>query len=131
MKRKTIVMLSSAVLLGAALTAAVLMKSKPLGNIGMSVPVGEAKTASSEISFKGNSGDRIRISLSTDVKSGTVVFVLYNSKGGVVENFGTAKAYRGFVDLDVDDTYTLAAEYADFAGSFKADVSKIRKKILT
>ena len=127
MKRKTIVMLSSAVLLGAALTAAVLMKSKPLGNISMSVPVGEAKTASSEISFKGTGGDRIRISLSTDVKSGTVVFVLYNSKGGVVENFGTAKAYRGFVDLDVDDTYTLAAEYADFAGSFKADVSKIRK----
>ena len=124
MKRKTIVLLSSAVLLGAALTAAVLMRNKPLGNIGMSVPVGEAKTASSEISFKGTGGDRIRISLSTDVKSGTVVFVLYNSKGGVVENLGTAKAYRGFVDLDVDDTYTLAAEYADFTGSFKADVSK-------
>ncbi|MDE5991669.1 MAG: hypothetical protein K2G87_01325, partial [Oscillospiraceae bacterium] len=63
---------------------------------------------------------------STDVKSGTVVFVLYNSKGGVVENLGTAKAYSGFVDLDVDDTYTLAAEYTDFTGSFKADVNKKR-----
>ena len=131
MKRKTIVLLSSAVLLGAALTAAVLMRNKPLGNIGMSVPGGKPETSSSEISFKGTGGDRIRISLSTDVKSGAVNFVLYNSKGGIVENLGTAKAYRGFVDLDVDDTYTLAAEYADFAGSFKADVSKIRKKILT
>ncbi|MBD5139089.1 MAG: hypothetical protein HDT24_07260 [Ruminococcus sp.] len=131
MKRKTVVLLSSAVLLGAALTAAVLIRSKPLGNIGMSVHDGKPETSSSEVSFKGNSGDRVRVSLSTDVKSGTVVFVLYNSKGGVVENLGTAKAYRGFVDLDIDDTYTLAAEYTDFTGSFKADVSKIRKKILT
>lgn len=126
MKRKTIVLLSSSVLLGAALTAAVLTRSKLLGNISMSVPSGEPKTSSSEVSFKGNGGDRIRVSFSTDVKSGTVVFVLYNSKGGVVENLGTAKAYRGFVDLDVDDTYTLAAEYTDFTGSFKADVSKKR-----
>ena len=129
--KKEIIAISAAVLLGAALTAAVLMKSKPLGNIGMSIPGGKPETSSSEVSFKGTGGDRVRVSLSTDVKSGTVVFVLYNSKGGVVENFGTAKAYRGFVDLDVDDTYTLAAEYADFAGSFKADASKIRKKILT
>ena len=131
MKRKTVVLLSSAVLLGAALTTVILMRNKPLGNISMSVPGGKPETSSSEVSFKGNSGDRVRVSLSTDVKSGTVVFVLYNSKGGVVENLGTAKAYRGFVDLDIDDTYTLAAEYTDFTGSFKADVSKIRKKILT
>ena len=129
MKKKiAVISISSAVLLGAVLTTVILMKNKPLGNISMSVPVGipdgVAKTASSEVSFKGSSGDRIRISLSTNVKSGAVNFVLYNSKGGVVENFGTAKAYRGFVDLEIDDTYTLAAEYADFEGDFKADVSK-------
>ena len=125
MKKKiAVISISSAVLLGAVLTTVILMKNKPLGNISMSVPVGEAKTASSEISFRGNSGDRIRISLNTNVKSGAVNFVLYNSKGGVVENFGTAKAYRGFVNLEIDDTYTLAAEYADFEGDFKADVSK-------
>ena len=125
MKKKiAVISISSAVLLGAVLTTVILMKNKPLGNISMSVPVGEAKTASSEVSFKGSSGDRVRISLNTNVKSGAVNFVLYNSKGGVVENFGTAKAYRGFVDLEIDDTYTLAAEYADFEGDFKADVSK-------
>lgn len=125
MKKKiAVISLSSAVLLGAVLTTVILMRNKPLGNISMSVPVGDVKTASSEISFKGNSGDRVRISLSTNVKSGMVNFVLYNSKGGVVENFGTAKAYRGFVDLEIDDIYTLAAEYADFEGNFKADVSK-------
>lgn len=124
MKRKIIISLSSAALLGAVLTTVVLMRSKTLGNISISVPVGEPKTASSEISFRGKSGSRVRISLSTNVKSGTVYFVLYNSKGGVVENFGTAKAYQGFVDLEVDDTYTLAAEYSDFEGDFRADVSK-------
>ncbi|MDE5991858.1 MAG: hypothetical protein K2G87_02280, partial [Oscillospiraceae bacterium] len=65
MKRKTIVLLSSAVLLGAALTAVILAGSKPLGNIGMNVPAGEPKTSSSEVSFKGNSGGRIRVSFST------------------------------------------------------------------
>ena len=111
-------------MLGAVLTTVILMRNKPLGNISMSVPVGETKTASSEISFKGNSGDRIRISLSTSVKNGTVNFVLYNSKGGVVENFGTAKAYRGFVNLEIDDTYTFAAGYTDFEGDFRVDVSQ-------
>lgn len=124
--KKKIILISSAVLLGAALTTVIFIKNKPLGNISMNVPVGEAKTAVSEISFKGNSGERIRISLSTDIKSGTVDFVLYNSKGGVVENIGTAKAYQTFVDLDFDDIYTLAAEYTGFTGSFKVDVSKKR-----
>lgn len=124
--KKKIIAVSAAVMLGMALTTAVLMKNKPLGSISMNVPVGEPKTAVSEVSFKGNSGDRIRISLNTDIKSGAVNFVLYNSKGGVVENIGTAKAYQTFVDLDFDDIYTLAAEYTDFYGSFKADVSQKR-----
>ena len=84
-------------------------------------PAGEAKTAVSESSFKCCKGDRIRVSLNTNVKSGAVNFVLYNSKGGVVENFGTAKAYRGFVDLELDDTYTLVAEYSGLEGDFKAE----------
>ncbi|MDE7278140.1 MAG: hypothetical protein K2N26_00200 [Oscillospiraceae bacterium] len=122
--KKKIIVIFAAVMLGTAVTTVILMKSKSLGNISMNIPVGEAKTAVSEISFKGKVGERIRISLSTDIKNGAVNFVLYNSKGGVVENIGTAKAYQTFVDLYVDDTYTLAAEYTDFTGSFKADVSK-------
>ncbi|MDE6763105.1 MAG: hypothetical protein K2J73_05450 [Oscillospiraceae bacterium] len=122
--KKKIIVIFAAVMLGTAVTTVILMKSKSLGNISMNIPVGEEKTAVSEISFKGKVGERIRISLSTDIKSGAVNFVLYNSKGGVVENIGTAKAYQTFVDLYVDDTYTLAGEYTDFTGSFKADVSK-------
>lgn len=122
--KKKIFIISSAVLLGAVLTAVIIVKNKPIGNINVNVPVGEAKTAVSEISFKGRGGERLRISFSTNVKSGSVTFVLYNSKGGVVENLGTAKAYRGFVDIELEDVYTLAAEYADFEGSFKAIVNK-------
>jgi hypothetical protein len=122
--KKKIILMSSAVLLGAVLTTVILMRNKSLGNISVSVPAGEAKTAVSESSFKCGKGDRIRVSLNTNVKSGAVNFVLYNSKGGVVENFGTAKAYRGFVDLELDDTYTLVAEYAGLEGDFKAEVSK-------
>ncbi|MCX4257261.1 MAG: hypothetical protein OSJ54_10095 [Oscillospiraceae bacterium] len=122
--KKKIILISSAVLLGAVLTTFILMRNKSLGNISVSVPAGEAKTAVSESSFKCCKGDRIRVSLNTNVKSGAVNFVLYNSKGGVVENFGTAKAYRGFVDLELDDTYTLVAEYSGLEGDFKAEVSK-------
>lgn len=124
--KKKIILISSAILLGAAMTAVVLIKSKPLGNISVNVPAGEPKTAVSEVSFKCGKGDRIRISLNTNVKSGTVTFALYNSKGGVIENFGTAKAYRGFVDIELDDVYTLAAEYSDFEGDFKAEASPKR-----
>lgn len=122
--KKKIFIISSAVLIGAVLTAVIIVKSKPIGNISVNVPAGEAKTAVSEISFKGRVGERVRISFSTNVKSGSVRFVLYNSKGGAVENLGTAKEYRGFVDIELDDVYTLAAEYDDFEGSFKAAVSK-------
>lgn len=122
--KKKIILISSAILLGAAMTTVILIKNKPLGNISVNVPAGEPKTAVSEVSFKCGRGDRIRVSLNTNVKSGAVNFVLYNSKGGVVENFGTAKAYRGFVDLELDDTYTLVAEYSGLEGDFKAEVSK-------
>ncbi len=50
--KKKIILMSSAVLLGAVLTTVILMRNKSLGNISVSVPAGEAKTAVSESSFK-------------------------------------------------------------------------------
>ena len=44
--KKKIILISSAVLLGAVLTTFILMRNKSLGNISVSVPAGEAKPQS-------------------------------------------------------------------------------------
>lgn len=122
MNSKAILSILSTVLLGTALTTVIVMRNKTLGNININVPDNLPQTAVTEVSFKGSTGGKIRISLNTNVKSGTVNFVLYNSKGGIVENLGTAKAYQGFVNIEYDDTYTLAAEYENFTGKFSVYV---------
>lgn len=122
MNSKSILSILSAVLLGAALTTVIMMRNNVLGNININIPDNEPQTSVTEISLKGSAGSKIKISLNTDVKSGTVNFILYNSKGGIVENLGTAKAYQGFVNIELDDTYTLAAEYENFTGKFSAYV---------
>ncbi|WP_310603361.1 hypothetical protein [Anaerosporobacter sp.] len=117
------------VLLAVAIVAAVVIvafctRQKVLGN--MSHTIKEVKTSSSEFSFTGSEGDRIKISLRTTVKSGTVDFILSDSKGNVVAALDRAKELETYLDLSYDDTYTLTAEYTEFTGKFSVKVSKKR-----
>lgn len=82
------------------------------------------QTANSEVSFSGAKGDRIKFSLKTTVQSGTVDFILTDSKGNVVADFDRAKELEKYVDLNYDDTYTLTAIYEKFTGKFSIKVSK-------
>lgn len=99
-------------------------RQKILGN--MSDYIQDMKTSSSDFSFTGSEGDRIKVSLRTTVKNGTVDFILSDSKGNVVAELDRARALETFVDLSYDDTYTLTARYKEFTGSFSAKVSKKR-----
>jgi hypothetical protein len=94
---------------------------KVLGN--MRKDVTEVKTSSSDFSFQGEAGLRIKVSLRTTVKAGVVDFLLTDSKGNLVEEFDYADALETFVDLENDDIYTMTAIYKDFTGKFSAKVS--------
>ena len=99
-------------------------RQKVLGN--MSRDVEKAKTSSSDFSFAGSEGERIKISLRTTVTNGTVDFILSDSQGNVVKELDRAKALETFVDLSYDDTYTMTAVYKEFTGKFSIKVSKKR-----
>jgi hypothetical protein len=121
-KKKIIIVVI--VLLVIAVVLAILLPSlrwKVLGN--MRKDVAETKSSSTEFSFQGQAGDRIKVSLRTTVEAGVVDFYLFDSEGNVVEEFDYADALETFVDLKNDDTYTLTAEYIDFSGKFSGKVS--------
>ena len=94
---------------------------KVLGN--MSDIVKSVQSSSSDFSFVGHKGDRIKISLRTTVESGKVDFILSDSDGNIVEILDRAKALETFVSLNYDDTYTLTARYEGFIGKFSAKIS--------
>ncbi len=89
-----------------------------LGNI--SENFSNAETSVSSITFTANSGDKIKFSFRTEIESGNVDFVLYNSDGKEITEFDDAKALETYVVVDSDDTYKLAAEYENFIGKFSA-----------
>jgi hypothetical protein len=84
--------------------------------------VPEVKTSSSDFSFQGEAGYRIKVSLRTTVKTGVVDFILTDSKGNLVEEFDYADALETFVDIKNDDIYTMTAIYKEFTGKFSAKV---------
>lgn len=124
--------IKSKILIAVVIVAIVLVsvvfsaRQKVLGNINMSCDINEVQTSTSDCSFTGSKGDRIKVSLRTTVNSGIVDFVLSDSKGNVVVELDRAKALETYVDLNYDDTYTLTAIYKDFTGKFSVKISKKR-----
>jgi hypothetical protein len=94
---------------------------KVLGNMRKDVP--EVQTSSTDFSFQGAAGLRVKISLRTTVKEGIVDFILTDSEGNIVNEFDYADALETFIDLKNDDIYTMTAFYKDFTGKFSAEVS--------
>ncbi len=97
-------------------------RPKTLGNINCSVSSREPATNTSTISFWAEEGDRIRFYFASDIEQGNVDIVLYDSEGYQVKELDQAKELVTYLTMHYDDTYTLAAEYTDFAGSFKVEV---------
>jgi len=98
--------------------------SLSFGNIDVSVQ--EEKTATSDFSFTADKGDRLKISLRTNVKTGTVDVTITDSKGEIVKELDRAKALETYMDVEYDDTYTVTAVYKEFTGKFKIKVSTKR-----
>ncbi len=123
MKRKITIAIILAVI-AAALLILFCTRRKVYGNIDVSVQ--EEKTATSDFSFTADKGDRLKISLRTNVKTGTVDVTITDSKGGIVKELDRAKALETYMDVEYDDTYTVTAVYKEFTGKFKIKVSTKR-----
>lgn len=112
------------IIVGVIIISVLGLRQKVLGN--MSDDIRDIQTSSSDFSFVGSAGDRIKISLRTSVTNGTVDFILSDSKGNVVSELDRAKALETFVDLSYDDTYTMTAIYKEFTGEYSVKVSMKR-----
>jgi hypothetical protein len=119
-------MLKSKILLGGCVLAALAIlvylfaASKAVGN--MSDRCDAPATTTSTLSFPGENGDRFRFVFESQVESGDLDIVLYDSAGNKVDaealDFDRAKELKAYFTLERSDTYTLAAERRDFVGSF-------------
>lgn len=96
---------------------------KELGN--MSQRCAKQTTSTSNISFQGEAGDKIKISFSSRVINGDLDVFLYDSKGNVVYVLDRAKELRTYYTFEHSDTYTLIAEYRNFTGRFDIRVYKV------
>lgn len=96
-------------------------RQKVLGN--MSDNTKTKQTSSSDFSFSADEGQRIKVSLRTDVKYGTVDFVLTDSKGNVIAELDRARALETYVNIEYSDTYTMTAIYEEFVGDYNIKVS--------
>lgn len=123
MKRKITIAIILTVI-AAALLILFCTRQKEYGNINVNTQ--EEKTSSSEFSFTADKGDRLRISLRTNVKTGAVDVTITDSKGKIVKELDHAKALETYMNVEYDDTYTVTAAYKQFTGKFKIKVSTKR-----
>ena len=93
---------------------------KTLGNMKCSYDT--ATTSSSDFSFVGQEGERIKFSFESNVESGKLVITLRDSSGNVVYELDDAKKLEMFYTLTATDTYMVVAEYEEFVGNFKVAV---------
>lgn len=93
-----------------------------LGN--MSKSSAEAESDHREILFQGEEGAKVKFSFRSNVKSGSLDIVLYDSEGTAVYELDSAKALETYYTFEKTDTYTLAAECSDFVGNYSVTVYK-------
>lgn len=82
----------------------------------------EPETSTSNITFTGEAGERIKFSFRSSVEEGELDIVLYDSEGNLVYELDKARELETFFTFEKADTYKLAAEYSDFIGEFKVVV---------
>jgi len=107
----------------AVLVIYVLNRPRLLGNMRNNYT--KQTTTTSDISFSGKAGDKIRFSFQSDIKNGELNIILYNSDGNAVYKLDHAKSLKCFFTLDTSDTYTLAAECSAFTGTYNIKVYKV------
>ena len=121
--KKKIIYIVIIVLVVIAVSIYLLTRPKELGN--MNQRYAKQTTSTSNISFQGEAGDKIKISFSSRVINGDLDVFLNDSKGNVVYTLDRARELRTYYTFDYSDTYTLIAEYRNFTGRFDIKVYEV------
>ena len=121
MKKKYIIL----IILVFAVTAGIMgvyLLARPtvLGN--MSSKYSKQVTTTSDISFTGEAGSRIKFVFKSDVMSGNLDMTLYDAAGNAVYTLDNAKELAAYFTLERSGTYTLAASCDNFVGTYKVIV---------
>ncbi len=116
MKKKTII-ISSIIILAILANIWILTQPKPLGNINYSAA--KPATDSSNITFPGKTGEKIKFSFASNIKSGNLDITLSDSTGNIVYELDKARKLTAYYTLESTDTYKLSANYSGFTGYFK------------
>ena len=103
MKKKIFITTIAVFALAAAVTASVIARniSRTFGS--MSSSFSSPKTESSSFEFSAEAGDRVRIAFSSDIKSGNLTVIMYNSDGEV-KTLDSAKALQTYWNIEKTDT---------------------------
>lgn len=115
MKKKGIIVVITIAIVS-AISIYLITRPKVLGNMNNSYS--EQTTTTSDISFSGEAGDRIKFSLKSDVTNGDLNIILYDSSGNEAYTLDNAKELETFFILERSDTYTLVAECNKFIGEY-------------
>jgi hypothetical protein len=87
----------------------------------------EQATLNSDFSFEGEANDRIRFLFKSNVESGTLDMILYDSQDNIVYTLDKAKSLEAFYTLEKSDTYTLEANCDKFIGKYEIKVFNANK----
>lgn len=120
--KKKIMIISLVLIFALAVVVAVILITRPktLGN--MSNSFSSPKTTTQSFSFSGKECDRVKISFSSDVKSGGLDISIFDSKGNIVKTLDKAKDLRTYLTLDSSETYTCEASCSEMVGSYNVKV---------
>jgi hypothetical protein len=120
MKLKSIVIGTAAVVIASITSVYFFTRPALLGNMANNYT--EQATLKSDFSFEGESNDRIKFKFNSNVESGNLDMILYDSQDNVVYTLDKAKSLEAYYTLEKSDTYTLEANCDNFIGKYEIKV---------
>ena len=118
MKKKYIILISFILAVTAGIIGVYLLtRPTVLGN--MSNEYSKQVTTTSDISFAGEAGNKIKFVFESDVISGNLDMTLYDADGTAVYTLDNAKELVTYLILERSNTYTLVAKCDNFVGTYK------------
>ncbi len=118
MQKKYIIFISSVLVVAVGIMGIYLLtRPTVLGSMGQTYL--EQVTATSDISFWGEAGNRVKFVFESEVTSGSLDMTLYDVDGNAVYTLDHAKELVSYFTLERSNTYTLAAKCDNFAGTYQ------------
>lgn len=122
MKKRTIV--TGIIVIAIIVLSGIYLITRPKVLASMNHSYPEPTTGSSDVIFNAAAGDNIKFSFESDIESGDLDIILYDSQLNAVYQLDHAASLSVPFTVESTDTYTMSAEYRDFVGNFKLTVKK-------